>query len=116
MHMVSWLAVADTAALSELPGVLSRRSAEQNIRKHLIDNTRRIAAGLTPVISASSAILSRPTAWASAAAASRRGRSLRSRLQRRPPFANPGGHPCSHYLSHLAHYAEAVPKEICRKY
>ena len=38
MHMLSWLAVNGTAAIVEFPGVLYRGSAEQKIRKYLVDN------------------------------------------------------------------------------
>src|SRR5438477_4026693 len=38
MHMLSWLAVAGTAAIVEFPGVLYRGGAEQKIRKYLVDN------------------------------------------------------------------------------
>lgn len=38
MHMLSWLSTSGTAAIVEFPGVLSRRGAEQKIRKYLIDN------------------------------------------------------------------------------
>ncbi len=38
LHVLSWLAVAGTAAIVEFPGVLYRGGAEQKIRKYLIDN------------------------------------------------------------------------------
>jgi type I restriction enzyme M protein len=38
MHILSWLSTSGTAAIVELPGVLSRPGAEQKIRKYLIDN------------------------------------------------------------------------------
>ena len=38
MHMLSWLATNGTAAIVEFPGVLYRGSAEQKIRKYLVDN------------------------------------------------------------------------------
>lgn len=38
MHMLSWLSTTGTAAIVEFPGVLYRGSAEQKIRKYLIDN------------------------------------------------------------------------------
>ncbi len=38
MHMLSWLSPKGTAAIVEFPGVLYRGSAEQKIRKYLIDN------------------------------------------------------------------------------
>ena len=38
MHMLSWLSTSGTAAIVEFPGVLSRKGAEQKIRKYLVDN------------------------------------------------------------------------------
>ena len=38
MHILSWLSSTGTASIVEYPGVLTRRGAEQKIRKYLIDN------------------------------------------------------------------------------
>ena len=38
MHMLSWLSTSGVAAIVEFPGVLSRKGAEQKIRKYLTDN------------------------------------------------------------------------------
>ncbi len=38
MHMLSWLSTSGTAAIVEFPAVLSRKGAEQKIRKYLVDN------------------------------------------------------------------------------
>jgi type I restriction enzyme M protein len=38
LHMLAWLSTSGTAAIVEFPGVLTRKGAEQKIRKYLIDN------------------------------------------------------------------------------
>src|SRR3989339_2124695 len=38
MHMLSWLSTSGTAAIVEFPAVLSRKGAEQKIRKYLVNN------------------------------------------------------------------------------